>query len=98
MVTRRKSGSARSERLEARCTPEQKELFQHAAALAGLSLSDFMLSSLQEAAEQRIERAKLIRLTVEESSDLFEALRNPPEPAEALRQAFALHRALIEGE
>jgi len=42
----------RTERVAARVTPEQKSLLQPAAELTGRSLTDFILSSAQEAAEE----------------------------------------------
>lgn len=46
---------ARSEQLEARVTAEQKSLIERAAALQGRSVTDFVLSSLQEAATRAID-------------------------------------------
>ena len=38
------------ERLEARISPEQKPLFKEAATLRGVTLTDFVVSSVHEAA------------------------------------------------
>ena len=46
--------SEKAERLEARLSRQQKELIQHAADLAGRSLTDFILSASQEAANKVI--------------------------------------------
>ena len=46
--------SEKSERLEARLNQTQKALIQHAADLAGRSLTDFVLSASQEAANKVI--------------------------------------------
>ncbi|MGH6959741.1 MAG: DUF1778 domain-containing protein, partial [Dongiaceae bacterium] len=48
---REKSGSrTRAERLEARISRDQKTLFQRAAELQGRTLTDFVVSSAQDAA------------------------------------------------
>jgi len=76
---------ARGERLEARLTPAQKSLIEHAAALQGRSLTDFVLASVQEAALKAIDDHQRIALSVRDGRAFVEALINPP-PAPA---AFA---------
>jgi uncharacterized protein (DUF1778 family) len=79
----------RRERLEVRCTPEQKELLQHAARLQGQTLSDFLLGSAARAAEQAIREYEVMTLSARDSRSFVEALLNPPPPAERLRRASA---------
>lgn len=86
----------KSERLEARVTPEQKALFQRAADLAGRSLTDFIVSSLQAAAEEAV-RTHHIRLTAEESAAFAAALLDPPPPNARLRAALDRHHDLLGG-
>ena len=76
----------RAERLEARVTAEQKALIEHAAALQGRSITDFVVTSVQDAAKKAIEDHQIIRLTLEDSRVFAEALINPPEPNERLRE------------
>jgi len=90
----RTTPGARRERLEARITPEQKELFQYAASLEGRSLTDFVISSVQAAAEASIERHRIIRLSMQDSLAFAEALLHPPEPNDELRAAYARYREL----
>lgn len=47
--------AVRSERLEARLTTEQKRLVERAAALQGRTVTDFVLSGVQDAAQRAIE-------------------------------------------
>ncbi|MYZ49398.1 DUF1778 domain-containing protein [Propylenella binzhouense] len=49
---RSRSARVRSERLETRVTADQKRLIEYAAALQGRSMTDFVLSSLQDAARR----------------------------------------------
>lgn len=85
----RKQTPAVMERLEARIPREQKMLFQHAAELRGVTLTDFVIDALQEAAIKTVEVHTVIRLAVEEQKTFLDALLNPPQPNQALRQAAA---------
>ncbi len=83
----------RAERVEARVTPEQKRLFERAAALEGRSLTDFLLASAQTAAAEAISRHELLKLTPEDQRVFVNALLNPPAPTKALKAAAARYRA-----
>jgi uncharacterized protein (DUF1778 family) len=48
--------ASRSERLEARISKAQKALFVRAATVQGRSLTDFLIASVQEAAERAFAR------------------------------------------
>jgi uncharacterized protein (DUF1778 family) len=85
------------ERLEARISPEQKALFQRAADLSGRSLTEFVVSSVQAAAEEAIERHQVIRLSARDSLIFAEAILNPAEPNEALRQLARDYERWIDG-
>jgi uncharacterized protein (DUF1778 family) len=91
------ASAAKLERIEARVTAEDKTLVQQAAALAGMSLTDFIMLSAREAAMETIRSHQVIRLTVEDSAAFAEALLNPPEPNENLR-ALAEHYRKFMGE
>jgi uncharacterized protein (DUF1778 family) len=84
----------RAERIEARVSREQKELLERAAALEGRSMTDFIVTSAQEAATQVITRHELLRLSPRDQVEFVEALLNPPAPNEALRAAAARYRNL----
>ena len=45
-------GRTRAERLETRVTAEQKRLIERAAALQGRTVTDFVLTSVQDAAQR----------------------------------------------
>ena len=55
---------AASARLEARVTPALQELIKRAAELQGRSLTDFMVTALQAAAQRTIEESEVIRLSL----------------------------------
>lgn len=85
----------KSERLEARLSQKQKALIQHAADLAGRSLTDFILTASQEAASKVIREHEVITLTVAESKNFAEVLINPPAPNAALKKAAKRYRNLL---
>jgi uncharacterized protein (DUF1778 family) len=84
-----------TERLEARVSRQQKKLFQRAAELRGVTLTDFLIVSLQEAATKTIEDHNTVRLTIEEQKAFVEALMNPPAPNQNLRRAAERHRKTV---
>jgi uncharacterized protein (DUF1778 family) len=86
-----RSFARKEQRIEARVTPEQKESFQHAAALLGLSVSDFVTTSALQAANAVIAENEIIRLSREDSIAFANALLHPKEPNTALKDAFALY-------
>lgn len=92
-TARTRSAASRStrklERLEARVSAEQKALLQRAAALQGRTLSDFLVGSAQQAAEQAILTHDVMTLTGQASLVFAEALLHPPAANERLRVAFA---------
>jgi uncharacterized protein (DUF1778 family) len=77
----------RSERLEARVSREQKELFLRAATLQGRSLADFLVSSAQETAIETVRTHDALRLSERDRQACVSALLAPPAPAKTLRQA-----------
>ncbi len=79
------------ERFEARLTPEQKAILQRAADISGRSLTEFVISSAQVAAEETIRTHQVIELSTRASVQLVNALLNPPPPTARLRAAAARH-------
>jgi len=85
-------GRTRSERLEARVTTEQKNLIEHAAALQGRTVTDFVLTSVQDAARRAIEDHQRLDLSVRDSQAFVEALLNPPPVNDRLRDTVRRYR------
>jgi uncharacterized protein (DUF1778 family) len=79
--------SAKQARIEARVSPKQKRLFERAAALEGITLTDFAISSMQRAATNALRDHARIELNERSQRTFVEALLNPPEPNQALREA-----------
>lgn len=75
-------------RVDARLPKSQKEFFERATSLGGFrSLTDFLLSSAQEKAEEIINDREIIALTERDKQIFIEAILNPAEPNEALKAA-----------
>lgn len=79
--------TAKEARIEARVSPKQKRLFERAAELEGVTLTDFAISSMQRAAASIVEEYTRIELSRRDQRMFVEAVMNPPEPNRALREA-----------
>lgn len=79
--------TTRDARLEVRVSAAQKSLLQHAAAPSGRTLSEFVVTSAQDAARQVIAEHESIRLSLEEQLAFVQALLQPPEPNARLKRA-----------
>jgi uncharacterized protein (DUF1778 family) len=82
-------------RFNARLTEEQKQLFERAAALYGQSVSQFVMSSAQHAAEQAIREHEVISLSARDSQAVMEALLHPAPAGPALRKAAKRYQSLV---
>ncbi|QND65849.1 DUF1778 domain-containing protein [Mesorhizobium loti] len=85
----------RTARLEARISPDMLSVVKRAAEIQGRSVSDFVVSAAQEAAQRTIEETAIIRLSIKDQHALAEAIFNPPEPNEALRKAADAYKRLV---
>jgi uncharacterized protein (DUF1778 family) len=93
--TARKSiDRTRSERLEARITTDQKALIQRAAELEGRSVTDYVISSVQDAAKRTVEAHDLMVLSAAESRSFVDALLDPPPIGDRLRDSVRRHRTM----
>ena len=80
---------ARYERLEARVSSDLKRLFQQAADMRGVTLSDFIINSAHDAAVETVERHRVIRLNRAASLQFADALLRPPKSHPRRRAAAA---------
>ncbi len=88
----------RTARLEARLSPETLAIVKRAAELQGCSVSDFVVTAVQEAAQKTIEETSLIRLSIEDQRRFIDLLLNSPEPSPALQRAARHHHELFSRE
>jgi uncharacterized protein (DUF1778 family) len=82
----------RAERLETRVTAEQKSLIERAAALQGRSVTDFVLTSVQDAARRAIEEHSRLALSVRDSEAFVDALLNPKPVNDRLHDTVRRYR------
>ena len=82
----------RVERLEARVTAEQKSLIERAAALQGRTVTDFVLTSVQDAARRAIEEHSQLALSIRDSEAFVDALLNPKPVNGRLRDTVRRYR------
>jgi uncharacterized protein (DUF1778 family) len=90
--------AAPTARLEARISTELHAMLKRAAEIQGRSLTDFVVSAVQEAAQRTIEQGEVIRLSLADSERFAQALLSPPDPSPALERAFARRRKLLSAE
>lgn len=76
--------SKNDERLEARISLDKKVFLKHAADLAGRTLTDFVINAAYEAATRLIKEHEQIKLSVQDSQMLINALNNSPPPSNTL--------------
>lgn len=91
-ASRSTGGRARAERLEARVTSEQKSLIERAAALQGRTVTDFVLTSVQDAARRAIEEHNQLALSVRDSEAFVDALLDPKPVNDRLRDTVRRYR------
>lgn len=91
-VKRPTSGRVRGERLETRATTDQKRLIEHAAALQGRTVTDFVLTSLQDAARRAIEEHQHLELSLRDSQAFVQALVEPRPVNERLTDTVRRYR------
>jgi uncharacterized protein (DUF1778 family) len=78
----------KDERLEARVPVELKTMFQRAADLEGVTLTDYVISALVEKSRTTIREHEVITLTGRNREVFLEALQNPPKISPKLAAAL----------
>lgn len=83
------SSASRSARLGLRATVEQEAVLRRAAEVARKSLTDFILDSACQAAEQTLLDQRLFMVSGEQYQALMDLLDQPEQPNEGLRDLFS---------
>ncbi|HKS82738.1 MAG TPA: DUF1778 domain-containing protein [Candidatus Acidoferrales bacterium] len=79
-------------RLEARITPQQKQLIERAAAIRGTSVTEFVIASAQESATRLLQEFDSLELRDAARDRFIEAVLHPPAPNDAARAAAARYK------
>jgi uncharacterized protein (DUF1778 family) len=87
------SSATANERLEARVTSEQKELFREAASLQGVTLTEFIVRSAHDAAVRSLETRHLLQLSLADQKAFVRAILHPAAPDRRLRAAWSRHES-----
>lgn len=85
---------AKTARLEARLTDQQKELLQHAADLTCRSLTEFVVSRAQEVAARTVREYEVLTLSSRDRRVFMDALLKPHPPSKRLRKAAERYKRL----
>lgn len=86
-----RSRPGRTERLNARITPDDQELLAEVAGMQGVSVSTFVIDAARARAKALLRRRRLIRLSARDQEALIAALLSPPAPNAALKRAAKSH-------
>lgn len=81
------AAKSESARIEIRTTSDKKELLKEAASISGMNLTDFIMSNAIEKASQRIQEVTSMNVALSDFNKMMDALDNPPEPADHLKQS-----------
>jgi len=95
---RAQDSGPRTGRLEARVSLELKRLFQRAADLQGVTLSDFLIGSARQVALQTLQEHELIQLNQRDTASFVAALLEPPPPGRRLRAAARRFKSVQPGD
>lgn len=79
--------TTKTARVETRTTPAKKALYQRAAAIRGLTFTEFVERSLDEAAERAQKDLESMQLSQRDAEAFHDAFVSNAEPGEHLRAA-----------
>lgn len=83
------TSTARTARLGLRATPEQETVLRRAAEVAHKSLTDFILDSACQAAEQTLLDQRLFMVSGSQYQALMDLLEQPEQANDGLRDLFS---------
>lgn len=85
-------------RLEARISTDLHAMLKRAAELQGRTMTDFVVAAVQDAVQNAIEQAEVMRLSLADQACFAQALLAPPPPSPAMKRAFARRSKLLRTE
>ncbi len=90
--------TTRTARLEARISSDLHSMLKRAAEIQGRTVTDFVVAAVQDAAQQAIQQAEVIRLSLVDQECFAQALLTPPQASPALERAFARRAKLLRAK
>jgi uncharacterized protein (DUF1778 family) len=85
-------------RLETRISADLHATLKRAAQMQGRTVTDFVISAVQDAAFRAFEQAGVIRLSLADQQSFAQALIDPPAANPALLRAFERRNKLLKAE
>ena len=92
------SSSTRTARLEARVTREQKARLERAAQLQGRSLTDFIVTAVEDAATRILREREVLALSTRDRKVFVAALLKPPVPRGRLARAVKGYKRALAAD
>ncbi|WP_100550566.1 type II toxin-antitoxin system TacA family antitoxin [Caedibacter taeniospiralis] len=86
---------SKTARIEFKVTADSKAIFERAAQLMGVSLTEFGMRAMTSFARKVTTEQNLIKLTVAQQENFFEALKNPPKANDLLKSAYQAHKNIL---
>jgi uncharacterized protein (DUF1778 family) len=90
--------STTTARLEARISTDLHAMLKRASELQGRTMTDFVVAAVQDAAQNAITQAEVIRLSLADQECFAQAILSPPKANPALKRAFTRRRKLLRAE
>ncbi len=91
------TAEVKRDRMHLRMDARAKRTLERAAAYAETSVSDFVLANAVAAAERIIDSHEKVTLSARDWDVFYDALINPPEPNEKLKEAARRYRQRVGG-
>ncbi len=85
-------------RLEARISTDLHAMLKRAAEIQGRTMTDFVISAVQDAATRAIEQTEVIRLSRADQERFAQTLLYPPEANDALIRAFQRRNDMLHAK
>ena len=82
------AAALKNERIDFRVSLDQKSLLEKAAEIKNVSLSSYIISSSLRQAQIDLAENETLVLSNRDRDSIMEALENPPEPNDALKELF----------
>jgi uncharacterized protein (DUF1778 family) len=70
-------------------------MLKRAAELQGRTMTDFVVTAVQDAAQRAIEQAEVVKLSLADQEFFAQTLLSPPKPSPALKRAVARRNKLL---
>lgn len=78
-------------RIDLRTSDQAKQLIKSAAAISGVSMTDFILSVTLEKAKECIKQNASLTVNLDDFNGMMQAFEHPPKPTADLKDAIQRH-------